>query len=116
MSSRRGCENGGQEADGEVVGQCREGVQAQEKQVLDDDGGAQEKGGTERWGFFETRPGQVDVKQQEENPQAKNGTLKTDTDQISAIGLKGEVATYIQLIIIASKPIEQQMSVNLVND
>jgi len=78
----RGEARGGEEADGDVEGEGGEGAEDQEEDVLQDDGllgEAPEVGGFvgrgSGGGFFDARPGEVDVEEEEEDAEADNGAL-----------------------------------------
>lgn len=51
------------------------GVQAEEKEILNDNGSAREKGCCEGWVFLDAGPGEIDVEEQEKDSQPDNGPL-----------------------------------------
>lgn len=59
-----------------MVGESRGGVQGQEEEVLDDDGGARDEGCSKGRVFLEAGPGEVDIEQEQENSQTDNGALE----------------------------------------
>jgi hypothetical protein len=70
-----GDENRGEEANGEVMRECCCRVQGQEEKVLDNDWSARDEGCSERWVFFKTGPGQVDVEEEKKDAQANDRSL-----------------------------------------
>lgn len=52
------------------------GVQAQKEQVLDDDGSARKEGRGKRWVLLDTRPGQVNIEQKQQNAETNDGSLE----------------------------------------
>lgn len=58
-----------------MVCKGRESIQTEEKEVLNDNRGVDEEAGGHGLRFFDSRPGQVDVKEEKEDTKANNGAL-----------------------------------------
>jgi hypothetical protein len=59
-----------------MMRQCRQSIECQEEEILHEYGSGRKTSGGEGGGFLDARPGQIDVKQQQQNAETDNRALE----------------------------------------